>query len=231
MGIILHGTEDFEFKLTTVGPRVALEELSRASLSGSLYFVVDSYEVKLEDGTEESVYLESLEELLGLDEDPERGFYESSDFDTDPAEILAALWAGEREHAEALGAYFEERAPVSVEVYANVLFRFYEDDWDAMLAYLNEHMPDEAPLTMKEVAGFDLDTLLRFTPGKDEPQRADGTGVVLRFHVACPGVGLALLGLAGRGRAAARVVGVVGGGGVPLYQEVLWRREAEDATS
>ena len=231
MGIILHGTEDFKFKLTSVGPRIALEELSRASLSGSLYFVVDSYEVAFEDGTEESVYLEGLEELLGLDEDPDCGFYESNDFDTDPAEILAALWEGEKEHARALGERFAARDPVSVKVHANVLFRFYEDDWEAMLAYLNEHMPDDAPLTIKEVAGFDLDTLLRFTPGKGEPQRADGTGVVMRFHEAFPDEGLPLLGLAILAHAAARELEEMDVEEEPLYQEVLWQRDAEGATS
>lgn len=231
MGIILHGTDDFKFKLTSVGPRIALEELSRASLSGSLYFVVDSYEVTFEDGTEESVYLEGLEELLGLDEDPESGFYESNDFATDPAEILAALWAGEKEHADALGERFEARDPVSVEVHANVLFRFFEDDWEAMLAYLNEHLPGEAPLTMEEVAGFDLDTLLRFTPGKDEPQRADGTGVVMRFHEAFPDEGLPLLGLAVLVHAVTHELEEMDVEEEPLYQEVLWRRGAEEASS
>jgi hypothetical protein len=231
MGIILEGTEDFKFKLTSVGPRIALEELSKESRSGSLFFVVDSYEVTFEDGTEESVYLESLEGLLGLDGDPDCGFYESEDYDTDPTDILAAVWAVEKEHADGLSEHFEERNPVSVEVYANVLFRLCKDDWKAMLAYLNKHLPDEAPLTIKEIAGFDLGTLLRFTPGEGEPQRVDGTGVVMHFHKEFPDEGLPFLGLCVLVHAVAHELELMDVEEEPLYHKVLWRQEAEVASS
>lgn len=228
MGIILHGTEGFELRLGAVGPRIALEEISRASQSGSLFFVVDSYDVTFADGTQESVNLEHIEALVGLEPDAERGFYESNDFATEPAEILTALWAVEADHAEALAAHFEERDPVSVEVYANVLFRFAEDDWGAMLAYLNRHLPDASPLTMDEVERFDLHTLLRFSPGQDEPQRADGTSVVKHFHDALPDDGLPFFGLAILAHAAAHELEEMDVEEEPLYQKVLWRKGAAE---
>ena len=228
MGITLEGTEDFKFKLTSVGPRIALSALSKESRSGSLYFVVDCYEVTFEDGTEERVYLENLQRMLGLDGDPDCGFYESDDYDTDPTDILAALWAVEKEHADGLSEHFEERNPVSVEVYANALVRFNEDDLKTMLAYLNKHMPKEAPLTMAEVASFDLGAIQRFTPGEGEPQRADGTGVAMHFHKEFPDQGLPLLGLCILVHAVAHELDSMDVEEEPLYRKVLWHHEEEE---
>jgi hypothetical protein len=228
MGSILYGTDDFQFKLTSAGPRTRPEELSGASGSGTLFFVVDSYEVALADGENESVNLESLEELLEIDENPECGFYDSMYYGPDPDDILVALWKGEKEHAEALAEHFEDRDPTSVEVYANVVFRLCNDDWAAMLAYLNTHLVAGAPLTLEEVAGFDVDTILRFIPGEDTPQRADGTGVALHFHDTLPDDGLPFLGFCILVHAVTHKLEFLDVEEEPLYQKVLWKKGGVD---
>lgn len=227
MGIILTGTEDFSYKLSAADPPTVFEDLSRASRSALLFFVVDSYEVSFKDGTEKTIYLESLERLLGLKEDIDRGFYATDDTDTPPEEIIASLWEGEAKHAALLAERFADRDPVSVKVAANALFRFHEDDWEAMLAYLNEHMPEEAPLTLEELEGFDLDTMLRFQPGKDEPKREDGTGVVMHFHETCPDDGLPVLGLCILVHAVKNELEDMDVEAPPLYSKVLWPEGAE----
>jgi hypothetical protein len=228
MGSILHGTDDFQFKLSSGGPRTRPEELSRASASGTLFFVVDSYEVAFDDGDSESVHLESLEELLEIDEHPACGFYESMDCGADPDDILTELWEGEKEHAAALAEHFEDRDPASVEVYANVVFRLCNTDWASMLAYVNRHLPPGAPLTLEEVAGFDLGTILRFTPGEDTPLREDGTGVALHFHDTLPDDGLPFLGFAILVHGVAHDLEFLDVEEEPLYQNVLWKRGGLD---
>jgi hypothetical protein len=231
MGSILEGTDDFRFKLTSAGPRTRPEELSRASSSGALFFVVDSYEVAFDDGENESVNLESLEELLEIDEHPSCGFYESMDCATDPDDILTALWEGEKEHAAALAEHFEDRDPTSVEVYANVVFRLCNTDWAAMLAYMNTHLLGGAPLTLEEVAGFDLGTILRFIPGEDTPQRGDGTAIALHFHDTLPDDGLPFLGFAILVHAVTHELEFLDVEEEPLYQKVLWKKGETEAVA
>ena len=228
MGSILHGTDDFQFKLSSGGPRTRPEELHGASLAGTLFFVVDTYEVALADGENESVSLEGLEDLLGLDEDPECGFYDSLFLGPDPDGILTALWEGEKEHAAALAEHFEDRDPTSVEVYANVVFRLADSDWAAMLAYVNKHLLAGAPLTLEEVAGFDLGTILRFIPGEDTPQRADGTAVALHFHDTLPDDGLPFLGFCILVHGVTHKLEFLDVEEEPLYQNVLWKKGGID---
>src|SRR4051794_34997553 len=120
MGNILLGTEDFQFKLSGVGPRARLEDVAGAAGTGELFFVVDKYEMTFEDGSEKTIHLESLEPLLGLGDDPECGFYLAPDHETDPSDLLDSLWEGEKEHVEALARHFQAKKPASIEVYSNV---------------------------------------------------------------------------------------------------------------
>lgn len=53
MGNVLLGTEDFSFKLSSVGPRARLENIAGESGSGELFYVVDKFELEFQDGTEE----------------------------------------------------------------------------------------------------------------------------------------------------------------------------------
>lgn len=227
MGNVLLGTEDFSFKLSAVGPRARLETIAGEAGAGEFFAVVDKFEMTFKDGTEETIYLEGLERLLGLGDDPECGFYLAPDFDTEPSFLFNSLWAGEKEHCEMLAKHFESRGPTSIEVYSNVMYRFYQDDWEAMLAYINGQLPDEAALTMEEIATFDVGTLQRFTPGKDEPQRADGTGVAMYFHETIPEDGHPFFGLCILVHAVVNDLEEMDVEEDPLHYKVLWPKEAK----
>jgi hypothetical protein len=117
VGNVLLGTDDFSFKLSSVGPRARLEDVAGASGAGELFHVVDKFELEFKDGSEETVYLEGLESLLGLGDDPECGFYLAPDHETEPKDLLDSLWVGEKEHVEALAEHFKAREPTSIELY------------------------------------------------------------------------------------------------------------------
>lgn len=81
---------------------------------------------------------------------------------------------------------------------------------------------------MEEIATFDLGTLLRFEPGKDEPSRADGTGVAMYFHETMPEDGHPFLGLAILVHAVTHELEEMDVEEDPLHDKVLWPEQAED---
>jgi hypothetical protein len=108
------------------------------------------------------------------------------------------------------------------------MYRFYQDDWQSMLDYVNEQLPDEAALTLEEVAGLDFHTLQRFTPGEDVPERANGTSVVQHLHETLPEDGLPFLGLCILVHAAAQDLEEMDVEEDPIHYKIMWPEEAEE---
>ncbi|HVK70119.1 MAG TPA: hypothetical protein VM694_36955 [Polyangium sp.] len=226
MAVQLTGPEDFAFARRSVGPSRPPERLALVSRAGTLLFVVDRYEITFADGGSETVYLERLERLLRLDEDPDRGFYEADSVDVDPDELLEKLFATEtKRHVGLLRSHFEARSPVAIEVHANVVYRLMqEDDWDAMLAFLNERLPEGGALSIEEIQNFDVEAMIAFDPEEDEPAREDGTGFVMYFHEQDEeDDGLPLLGLCILAHAVVHDIDWMDVEEEPLYDRVLWR--------
>lgn len=225
MAVQLTGPEDFAFARRSVGPSRPPELLAKVSRAGTLLFVVDRYEITFQDGGSETVYLERLERLLGLDEDPDRGFYEAESVDTDPDELLETLFATEtKRHVGLLRSHFEARSPVEIEVHANVVYRLMQDDWDAMLAFLNERLPEEGALGLDEIQNFDVEAMIAFDPEEDEPAREDGTGFVMYFREQDDeDDGLPLLGLCILAHAVVHDLDWMDVEEEPLYDRVLWK--------
>ncbi|MDI1449006.1 hypothetical protein [Polyangium sp. 6x1] len=225
MAVQLTGPEDFAFARRSVGPSRPPELLAKVSRAGTLFFVVDRYEITFQDGGSETVYLERLERLLGLDEDPDRGFYEADSIDADPDELLERLFATEtKRHVGLLRSHFEARSPVEIEVHANVVYRLMQDDWEAMLAFLNERLPEEGALRVEEIQTFDVEAMIAFDPEEDEPAREDGTGFVMYFHEQDEeDDGLPLLGLCILAHAVVHDIEWMDVEEEPLYDRVLWR--------
>jgi len=225
MAVILTGTEEFEFARRSVGPSRPPELLAKVSRAGILHFRVDRYEIKFADGSDQTLYLERLERLLGLDEDPDRGIYEADSVDMEPDDLLERLYrTEEKEHVPLLRAHYEARSPVEIEVHAAVEYRLHQDDWDDMLRFLNERLPEEAPLTLEELEGFDVGAMIAFDPEEGEPSREDGTGFVMYFHEQDDeDDGLPLLGLCILAHAVVHDLEVMDVEEEPLYDRVLWR--------
>ncbi|MDI1475074.1 hypothetical protein [Polyangium sp. y55x31] len=225
MAVQLTGPVDFAFARRSVGPSRPPELLAKVSKAGTLLFVVDRYEITFQDGGSETVYLERLERLLGLDEDPDRGFYEADSVDTEPDELLETLFATEtKRHVGLLRSHFEARSPVEIEVHANVVYRLMQDDWDAMLAFLNERLPEEGALGIDEMRNFDVEAMIAFDPEEDEPAREDGTGFVMYFREQDDeDDGLPLLGLCILAHAVVHDIDWMDVEEEPLYDRVLLR--------
>ncbi|MDI3282174.1 hypothetical protein [Polyangium sp. 15x6] len=225
MAVQLTGPEDFAFARRSVGPSRPPELLAKVARAGTLLFVVDRYEITFQDGGSETVYLERLERLLGLDEDPDRGFYEADSVDTSPDELLETLFATEtKRHVGLLRSHFEARTPVEIEVHANVVYRLMQDDWDAMLAFLNERLPEGGALSIDEIQGFDVEAMIAFDPEEDEPAREDGTGFVMYFREQDDeDDGLPLLGLCILAHAVVHDIDWMDVEEEPLYDRVLFR--------
>ena len=225
MAVNLTGPEDFEFARRGVGPSRPPELLAKVSRAGTLRFRVDRYEITFMDGSEETVYLERLERLLGLEEDEDRGIYEADSVDMEPDELLERLFLTEaKRHVGPLRSHFAARSPAKVEVHANVEYRLTQDDWDDMLSFLNERLPEEAALTIEEIQGFDAEAMIRFDPEKDEPAREDGTGFVMYLREQDDeDDGLPLLGLCILAHAVVHDIECMDVEEEPLYHRVLWR--------
>ena len=113
---------------------------------------------------------------------------------------------------------------VSIEVHVYVEYRLTQDDWDDMLSFLNERLPEEAPLTVEEIEGFDVEAMISFDPEEDEPSREDGTGFVMYFKEQDEeDDGLPLLGLCILAHAVVNDIECMDVEEEPLYSRVLWR--------
>ncbi|MRG95695.1 hypothetical protein [Polyangium spumosum] len=227
MAVQLTGSEEFAFARRSVGPSRPPERLAKVSRAGTLRFRVDRYEITFADGSELSVYNESLESMLGLDEDEDRGIYEADSVDTEPDALLERLYGSEQKlHVGLLCSHFESRSPVSIEVHVYVEYRLTQDDWDDMLSFLNERLPEEAPLTVEEIEGFDVEAMISFDPEEDEPSREDGTGFVMYFKEQDEeDDGLPLLGLCILAHAVVHDIECMDVEEEPLYSRVLWRAD------
>jgi hypothetical protein len=183
MSRLLQGDEGFYYAYITVRRDLPLEDLARLARSGTLSLVVDHYGVVFEEGEPEMIFLEQLERRLRLPEVLDRGFYEASDDDDTVQQLYERMMKTEREvTAPALRAFFADRRPTRITVWAEVRYRLYQEwDWDTMLAYLNGKLPEGAQLTLDEVKGFSSECLQDFDPEKHEPNREDGTGFLMYF--------------------------------------------------
>jgi hypothetical protein len=229
MSAILTGPEGFSFARRAAGPSRPIERLAKVSRAGQLMFVVDRYEITFADGSEEEVNLEHLEHVLGMDEDCELGFYEAPDLDTEPNALLETLREGETEkHADALRRHFEDRKPVQITVYANVVYRLHQqDDWDAMLKFLNERLAEDAQLSIEDMGDFDVDAMIRFDPEEDEPDDADGTAHIAALREQDDvDDGLPLLGLCILAHAVVHDLECLDVEEEPLHKCELWSADA-----
>lgn len=224
MAVQLTGSEEFAFARRSVGPSRPPERLAKVSRAGTLLFVVDRYEITFTDGSDATVYREGLDRSLGLGEDDDRGVYEANNVDIEPDALLEELFETEtKRHVGLLRSRFAARSPVSIEVHANVVYRLTQDDWDDMLSFLNERLPEEAPLTVEEIEGFDVEAMISFDPEEDEPSREDGTGFVMYFKEQDEeDDGLPLLGLCILAHAVVHDIECMDVEEEPLYSRVLW---------
>jgi hypothetical protein len=228
MSLLLIGTEGFEFTRRAVGPSRPTGLLSKVSRAGELLIVVDHYEVCFADGSSETIYLESLQRVLGLGSDPDRGFAYAEGLDSEPGDLLDALFETEaRQRAGALRAKFAARSPVQIQVVANLVYRLdQEDGWEPMLAYLNSKLPEDAALTLEEMESFDVEAMIAFDPANDQPERADGTGFVMFFlENDAEDDGLPLLGLCILAHAVVNDLELMDVEEEPIYWQVIWRAE------
>lgn len=227
--ILLTGPEGFEFARRSVGPSRPLEQLAKVSRAGELMAVVDRYEVDFADGSEETIYLGKLCKIIGLDYDDDMSFYCAEDLDTDPDALFDDLFKSEKEkHVDLLREKLADRSPTRIEIFAHVQYRIMLEDGEGekMLAYLNDKLPEEAQLSLDDVAGFDPEAMIKFDPEEHEPDREDGTGFVMYFlENDDEDDGLPLLGLCILAHGVVNDIPDMFVYEEPLYSEVVWKAD------
>ena len=175
MGRLFQGSEGFRYVYRSVRKDIPLGELARISRVGTLRLEIDHYDVRMPPDENRWVYPGELEELLDIEEDEDRGFYEADNHDVTAKELFDQLVQTEIErHIEALMDHFGENVE-SVSILAAVQYRLLEDEWEDMLNYLNGLLPAELQLNMDELRTFDSECLGEYDPELHEAHRDDGT--------------------------------------------------------
>ncbi|HRI69302.1 MAG TPA: hypothetical protein PK156_33960 [Polyangium sp.] len=227
--ILLTGPEEFEFARRSVGPSRPLERLAKVSRAGELMAVVDRYEIDFADGSEQTLFLGQVCKITDSYYDEDSEFYCANDLDTEPDDLFEELFKSETEkHVGLLREKLADRSPTRIQIFAHVQYRIMLEDGEGetMLEYLNDKLPEEAQLTLEEIAGFDPEAMIRFDPEEDEPNREDGTGFVKYFlENDEEDDGLPLLGLCILAHGVVHDIPDMFVYEEPIYSEVVWRAD------